>query len=340
MKKRIFRTSIFIGLFLSLWLVAVTPPQGVQAQGGSAAELVAGVNAYRSANGLAPYGVDGGLMSAAQSQSDYQAKIGQCTHQRADGSSPADYGISAENVACGAGLSVDGAIYGQWTDSVHSATILGPDTGLVGAGVAASGGSVYYTLAVKRLTGSFAYRPPKQAQEQATSLPGEDTATPNPQPPAASYIITSTPRADGSVYHVIQLGEFLVEIASAYGVKLSQLYALNGFLDPNHPVYKAGQVLVIRLASSPTTIPSPTITVPPPTRTPRPPTRTPLPTRTATQVLSPTPTATVTPTSVPPSAGTVFLIQNRRTIAYGLILFSAAGLVVVFFKGFLKGKLS
>jgi uncharacterized protein YkwD len=183
--------------------------------------LIAAVNAYRAANDLAPYDVDGALMSEAQSHSEYQASIQDCTHVRADGSSPGDHGISAENIACGSNLSVDGAIYGQWTDSLHSATMLGPETGLV-SGVASVDGFVYYTLAVKRLSGDFTYRPPKlpEQQQQATSEPGQPSSTPNPQPVISALLVTSTPNADGSVAHRLRYGEALVQVAEAYGITL------------------------------------------------------------------------------------------------------------------------
>lgn len=341
MCKRTINYRFYLMLILAALAViaaAFLRPLPAHAQTGSAAGLIAAVNAYRAENGLAPYTVDGGLEGKAQSQSDYQASIHTCTHQRADGSSAADQGISAENVACGTNLSVSGAIYYQWTDSVHIATILGPDSGLVGAGMAMSGSDVYYTLDVVLLSGGFNYRPPKQAGEQATPLPGQPSATPNSQPPLADAIITSTPHDDGLIRHVIKFGETLVQIADAYGITMTQLYSLNPGLNAKNAVYYAGQVLTIRLASTPTPDPSPTETPVPPTRTPRPPTQTPRPIRTATPVLSPTPTWTITPTplfGLPPARE---LAHNPRAIGYGLIIFCSLGLLVVGFTGFRKGK--
>ena len=156
MHTRNILNSILIALVLVL-LIQITP---VQAQAGSAADLISQVNAYRAANGLEPYATDGGLMALAQSHSEYQASIRTCTHQRENGSGPDAYGISAENIACGNNLTVQGAIDGQWTDQLHTATMLGPASGLVGAGVAVADGMVYYTLAVKLISGDFNYNPP------------------------------------------------------------------------------------------------------------------------------------------------------------------------------------
>jgi LysM repeat protein len=311
-------------LVIAVLLTVLAPAQAVGAQAGSAGDLIAAVNAERSANGLAAYSVDSSLMSLAQAQSNYQASIGACTHLRADGSGPGDHGISAENVACGAGLSVEDAIQGEWTDSVHTATLLGPNTGKVGAGETVKNGSVYYTLDVVRLTGGFYSR---QAQQAGT--PG----TPDQQSATATPILTSTPNADGSVAYVIQYGETLIEIANAYGITLAELYANNPSLDPKNPQYRAGQVLIIRPAFTATPKLSPTLT-------PRPPTRTVRPSRTATQVLSAiaTRSVTLTPVVLTPTPETKPLALDDRTIGFGFILVSVAGLVIVVIKGFIKAK--
>lgn len=304
----------------------------VRVNAGSPAALIEAVNAYRSANGLATYGLDGALMSAAQSHSEYMASIKTCTHQRADGSGPGAHGISAENVACGINLSVDTAIYVHWVDPVHSATILGPDTGLVGAGMAVAGDRVFYTLAVKRLSGDFTYRPPVMNTQPSTPAPGQTiqpSLTPDPLLAAAGPLLAATPQADGTLKHTIRYGQTLIAIAKIYGLSLDALLALNTNLDAKNPVYYEGQVLVIRLPFTPTATASQTLT-------PRPPTRT--PTRTATPVLSPTPTPTATATPwlrLPDGQGAGL---NRPTLAYIVIIASAVGILVVLLRGFLKSK--
>lgn len=58
---------------------------------------------------------------------------------------------------------------------------------------------------------------------------------------------TSTPHADGSVYHTVASGETLVAIAQEYDVDLQELLALNNLDDKDiiHP----GDILLIRRAS-------------------------------------------------------------------------------------------
>jgi LysM repeat protein len=205
------------------------------------------------------------------------------------------------------------------------ATMLGPTAGLVGAGVATAGNTVYYTLDVKQTKGNFTYRPPSQA----TALPGQPTYTPIAQPLVAGPVVTSTPNSDGSVKHTIKSGEFLIDIAKAYGLTLDQLYTLNHTLDPKNPVYFAGQVLIIRPAPTATVTPSPTLSPVPPTRTPR-------PTRTPTRAVTPTETLTPTATPTPSLADKVKADLNRTNIAYGLIALCGLGLAFVVVKGFIK----
>ena len=332
---------VLLALLTAALTLSFVPPAAVSAapvvQAGSASDLIAGVNAYRAANGLEPYGVDGGLMSLAQSHSEYIAQVETCTHTRADGSGPGDHGISAENVACGLNLSVDGAIYYQWADPLHSSTMLGPTSGLVGAGVASNGSTVYYTLAVKRLSGDFTYRPPVNPTQPGGdgSSEGQAISQAETQPPIGA-LVTNTPNPDGAVTHVIQYGETLVQIAAAYGVSLQDLISMNR-LSPTNPVYYEGDILTIRLANTAT----PVVTA---TASPRPPTRTPLPTRTLkptrTQAPPRTPLPTHTPTPEPwlqvPTLEDLGPVRNL--MAYSFIVISLVGLVVLIWSSFLPGK--
>ncbi len=326
------RIVLIFLLLLGGILLFVPRSVPVQAQAGSASDLIGAVNAFRAANGLEPYTVDGDLMSKAQAQSEYQATVGTCTHQRADGSGPGDHGIASENVACGPGLSVSDAIYDQWTDLLHSATMLGPDAGVVGAGVATSGDNVFYTLDVNATQGNFAYRQPLSATDIAAETAG---ISPPPLPTLAGPIITSTPADDGSVAHVIQYGETLEEIANAYGVTLNDLFAHNASLNPDNPAYYAGQVLIIKSPYTATPEPSLTPTQPTATRTPR-------PTHTPTRVPSVTPTATSSPTPTATSVLTVIGLgtpsADRKAAGYGLVALCAVGLIFLFVKGFRKGS--
>lgn len=324
-------------LLLAALTLSMIPPIPARAQAGSAMDLIQSVNAYRAQQGLAPYDVDGGLMSLAQSHSEYQASIEECTHSRVDGSSPGDHGISAENIACGSNLSVSDAIYGQWADQLHAATILGPTTGLVGAGTASAGSMVYYTLAVRRLSGDFTYIPPANNTNNTDPSTNVDPAAQSPaQDPPGDPNATSTPNEDGSIAHVIKYGETLVDIANRYGMSLGDLIAINK-LDPANPVYYENQVLIIRVAFTLTPYYTATYTPRPPTRTPMP-SRTPRPTRTSGPESTPLPTRTATREPVVQLPSLEDLGPARPLLAYTFIAISALGLLVLLYTSFGPGR--
>ncbi len=332
-------------LLLSLSTALAQPKSAHAAPAASPADLISGVNAYRASVGLEPYAVDGGLMALAQSHSDYQASIETCTHLRADGTGPGDYGISAENIACGQNLSVEGAIYYQWADELHLSTMLGPTSGSVGAGMAVANGTVYYTLTVKRGSGEFSYTPPQNteggAQDQAGSGSGDNSASSSSSVNAGVMLqqaVTNTPDADGAITHIVQYGDTLVGIAELYGVPMSELIGMNK-LDPNNPAIWERQVIIVRLAFTATPFVTQTFTPRPPTRTPMP-SRTPRPTRTATVYHTPLPTATATsePLIKIPSLDT--LGPMRNVMAYAFIGISVVGLLVLLFTSFLPGRKS
>jgi LysM repeat protein len=158
-----------------------------------------------------------------------------------------------------------------------------------------------------------------------TGSPGVTAA-----PPAdiLAPIQTSTPGADGSVYHVVQPGENPVSIAEAYGIDLGTFLAQNDLIQ--NPLIFPGDTLVIRLAPTATA----TIDATPtraPTRTPRP-TRQPTSTRTAlpppgTPTESPPqPTSTPTPPDPLSAAG---LANDPLVWAIGVLALAGLLLVVV-----------
>ncbi|MEN6409694.1 MAG: CAP domain-containing protein [Anaerolineaceae bacterium] len=288
----------------------------VRASAGSAYDLINAVNGYRQANNLKAYSVDSNLMALAQAHSDWMAANG-CSHNN-----PSSQGIAAENIACGPDLSVEGAVYSQWSDQLHMSTMLGPAEGYVGAGVTVVDGYVYYTLDVTNTKGNF-------NMVQAT-LPG---GTPAPTPVPIEALSTVTANPDGSIIHVVKYGQALITIAQAYGVTVEEIRALNGMGPTDNSIY-VGQKLYIRAAYTPTPSPTITQTSPPPTRTPTM-TRTPVtPTVTRTPTLSPTPTSRVLinlPMLKQPGGG-------RRLAGYAVIAISAIGLLAIALTSLLPRK--
>jgi LysM repeat protein len=182
-------------------------------------------------------------------------------------------------------------------------------------------------ISIVFLGGVFLFLPLSQpVQAQAV------TATPSDQPGLASVVITSTTNPDGSVVHIIQYGETLIQIAQAYGVTLSQLFANNPDLDPQNPKYYEGETLIIVPPFTLTPNYSPTVTPRTPTVTPKP-TRTIAPTRTAKPILTPT---IFIPSPTPTKSFLEKLDINDRKVGYSIIAVSVVGLLAVAFWGFLK----
>lgn len=316
--RRFISITILI-LAASLALIGpARPAAGQDLAQASASDLISAVNAVRAQYGLTPYKVDGSLMAAAQEQSDYQASIGQTSHTRADGSTPATLGF-IENIMAGYQLAAQSAV-NTWTkDYWHLNTLTGIDSGYIGAGAAAKDEVNYYTLDVRRAPGGSYITP---AGSSAAEQPGQPGQASTPASEIVSGVETAVPAEDGSIIHKVQPGQSAWSIAIAYNLKIADLIALNN-LAPT-PVIFAGQKLVIRAAFTPTI--SPTLT-----KTPRPPTRTPGPTDTArppSATPSLTPTATATRFSLE-NALPVIPSGSQRVLGIALILVSGLGLALV-----------
>jgi LysM repeat protein len=231
------------------------------AQVGEPWQLVAEVNALRASYGLPPYEVDNALMAAAQAHSEYQAQLGSWTHSGPGGSRPHDRAVAAgygggaqvyvsENVAMGADLSPSTTVYQLWQDAVHLETMISPNYRHIGAGVAESGGQVFYTIDVGYIEGN----PGSGAESQPAAAPTLPGGTPAPTAIALVPITVATPNIDGSIVHVVQYGQFLENIANAYGIPLQDLLAQN-YINQNTVIFP-GDKIVIEPSTTQNTLPT------------------------------------------------------------------------------------
>lgn len=321
------RTFLIPLLFVIAAVLVCGPVVPARAQAASPGDLIAEVNALRSEYGLPPYQVDSGLMASAQAQSDYQASIAQLTHNRADGSTPANYTF-IENIAGGYNLSPHAAVYTFWQDSLHLATLVGFSSGVAGAGMTVADGFVYYTFQMRRAADGQVITLPAAAAVAAQPVQQQSTPT---TANLISPVDMVTPQPDGSIVHEVLPGQSPWSIATTYNITIADLVALNG-LAPT-PVIFPGQKLLIRQAQSPT--PAPTGT-----NTQRPPTRTPTPTRTE---RPPTQTPTITFTPTPTTFSLVDALPelnpgSRRVVGIVLIVVCGLGLLALIFSMLRKGS--
>jgi LysM repeat protein len=146
------------------------------------------------------------------------------------------------------------------------------------------------------------------------SSPGE--TVPQTEFTPISPVVVSTPSENGAIYHIVQYGQTLEMIASAYGISIAELRSLNGLGEGVSDIY-IGQTLTIRMAQPPTETPTLTPTTPPPTRTPR----------SITPIMTPTPfpTATTPPRSIIPEGVTI----QRKAVGIILLAIGITGLLVL-----------
>ncbi len=117
---------------------------------------------------------------------------------------------------------------------------------------------ILFTLIVLTLLAVFGnHAATVAAQFEPTAQPG-------------SPILVSTPREDGSIVHVVQPGQTLIGIATAYAISLADLLALNG-MNENSFIY-VDEELIIRgpYTPTPTALPTETPTPLPPNSAPNP----------------------------------------------------------------------
>jgi LysM repeat protein len=255
--KKFMRKFFLLALvFFILVPVLMVKPARTAAQAGDAWQLISEVNGLRSAYGLPPYEVNNSLMSAAQIHSNYQAEIGTWTHTGPGGSRPYDRAVAAgfgggaqvfvsENVAMGIDLSTRKIVHEMWQDAIHLETMVSPRYTHIGAGVGRAGDYVYYTILVGYIAGAAGSSDSAQDDPAPTEVGGTPIPTRIPVEP----ISVASPGEDGSIFHVVQWGQFLENIAAAYEIELADLLALNGI--NNETVIYPGDKLLIKAGQTP-----------------------------------------------------------------------------------------
>ena len=215
-----------------------------------------------------------------------------------------------ENFALSYGEADIAEIYGYWDDPDHRLPATYAYYEHVGAGVASYDGVYYYVLHAC-YTSDSSYLPSGSGTTVTTGDGTVVTAT-----SAVSQIVVpvdiATPQADGSVIHIVQSGQSLWAIATAYGTKIDTIKDLNGFTTDT--INNGQELLIYPAGSMPT----------------------PIPTATTTPTAAPTLTPTITATAVDPGTSTPQPsgVQTRgnsipaRTIAgYAIVLVSVVGLL-------------
>jgi LysM repeat protein len=262
----------------------------------SPSQLIDVVNNLRAAYGLPALAVHSALMQSAQSQADYMASTGQITHSRPGGITftqqllnlgfPLAGEIRSENILNSGSPLVWSGVPPIWQDSTHMNTMISASNTHIGAGVSQGSGGYYYAVDCAAASGSASTR---LASATTTGEQGAVTSV----AAVSQYlvpVIVSTAEPDGNVFHILQNGQTLWNVAIEYNTTIKEIQALNGLGD-DLLVWQGQKLLVKRGATQPA----------PPTLTPtEPATATPLASSTPTTLPTASPTALpITPTQTP-----------------------------------------
>ncbi len=222
-------------------------------------DMVNEVNTIRIAQGLAPLQINATLMAVAQAHSDYQAAMQRSSHAGRSGEivnarvAAAGYGsgnkiVAGENVAnldLGITDMLQIIVYEIWSDAGHRGAMINPKYQDIGVGIASDGKMFYVTL---NLAGVVSDNSSNLVQPSDPTIVSQSDAD-SPGKPVIQPLFTSTPQADGSVYHVVGYGQTLMTIARIYEVAINDLVNINK-INPDK-IY-AGQKLWIKKIMLPT----------------------------------------------------------------------------------------
>lgn len=141
----------------------------------------------------------------------------------------------------------------------------------------------------------------------------------------AEPYITSTPRADGAIFHITGQGQSLIGIAEEYQVSLEEILRLND-LNLDSIIYP-GEKILIRPGNTATATLRPTATQPSATPT----ASATLPTPTPRNTFTPKPSVTTTKTPRP----TPITVEHGQ-LATGVVILAFVIFLVVIISGFLS----
>src|SRR5213594_4146385 len=141
-----------IALGSSASAVAATSIERNPQSAGAQSDLIASINAYRSANGLQQVSANGALTAAATWMAGDMAAKGYIGHVSSDGRSPTQrmsaFGYPATSMYIGedlgAGYGAASAVLGGWQASAaHNAVLLNPNYNAIGVGLVYNASSTY-----------------------------------------------------------------------------------------------------------------------------------------------------------------------------------------------------
>lgn len=230
----------------------------------SPSEIISGINNYRSQYGLSALQSNSLLMILAQGHSEYQASINNLTHIGPGGTSPKERAIAAgynggnvsyysEIIYYGYNATTSMAINWWKGSSIHNSMMLSSAFNEIGAGVASNGTWNYYTAELGYSSGVSA--PPNTSDTNT----GDSSPAESPSIIYAVPVITTTPREDGAVIHIIKTGQVPWTLSKIYGIDLDLLLEQNGLTRYSY-VFTGDEIIIIPSNTPQPLTSTPTIT--------------------------------------------------------------------------------
>jgi len=243
MKKRIFSVMFFV-MVATLMVLPVSGAQTSTEQQ-TAMDIAKLINKYRVKNGLYEYLYNTTLADVAQKHTDYQVSIGESTHYgegrttskdrvEASGYGAGEFIFTSEMIYSGS-FATPEAAFEWWQNSpIHNGIMLSEDYDEFGVGVRITDDKKYYTVNVARI--------------RDVTSPGVGSPPVEPMAAAVIPVTVAVPNQDGSIVHVVEAGQTLQQIATAYTVSQDALLSNNGLTAD--AVLSSGQNVIVKMAVS------------------------------------------------------------------------------------------
>ena len=237
-------TLVFLSMIAMLLAIPASAAQTSE-EHLTAMEIAALINGYRAEKGLYQYVYNTTLESVAQKHTDYQVTIQLSTHEGEGGSTSKDrvtasgYGegnfIFADEMIYSGGFATPAAALEWWKNSpIHNGIMLSEKYHEFGVGVRITEDRKYYTINFGAI--------------QGVTSPGVGSAPLAPEVEPSTPVTVAPAGTDGSIVHLVVVGQTLQQIADAYQVSLQVLLANNSLAE--NASLSAGQQIVIKPAES------------------------------------------------------------------------------------------
>jgi LysM repeat protein len=209
-------------------------------------------------------------------------------------------------------LDAQSAVNNWMGDAPHQGTMLSSTLQDIGAGAAQDGNVYYYVIDCALARGSAVQVIPTEGGNviEVSGTPATQGPTLEATIPAA---IVSTPDTKGDVYHIVQPGQTLWQIALAYKTTIDAIKSANAL--PSDAIYAGQKLYILRVGTSTSQPPTQTKTLNPASPTPLP----------TIEIFTKTLTATSTLVPVSPIEGASG--AGGAVAAIILVALAAAGLV-------------